>query len=233
MEEMGEDSSRLGFASIQLDGGIDKVIEKVEAWFVNQLTAVDSTTRETVGLEALRIGISSDGPVSAAAGEQLAELTKMIVGAGGTVVIPENSGLLATANYVENVMTSSNVPPSLAYGEHIRQSGFHIMDTPTAHWVETMTGLAATGVELIIVLANQRPMQTHPFVPVLQLSSESFMQHSYAKDLDLLLTGNPSNWNDQILESCKQVIEHNYTPRLFQQGNVDFQFTRGLLGVSL
>ncbi|MBP1153968.1 MULTISPECIES: UxaA family hydrolase [unclassified Paenibacillus] len=232
MEEMGVDPSRLGFASIQLDGGIDKVTQKVEAWFVDQLSAAGPITKENVGLEALRIGILSDGSVADAAGEQLAMLTKMIVGAGGMVVVPENSDLFSTPAYSENVLTTSNVQPSLAYGEHARQTGFHIMETPTEHWVENVTGLAATGVELIIALVDRRPMQTHPFVPMLQVASEPTMQQ-YANDLDLLLTGNPAAWTNQILESCKQIIEHSYTPRLYQQGNVDFQLTRGLLGVSL
>jgi altronate dehydratase len=233
MEEMGIDHSRLGFASIQLDGGIDKVTQKVEAWFVDQLSATQPTRKETVGLEALRIGILSDGSVADATGEQLAMLTKMIVGAGGMVVVPENSGLLSTTAYSENVLTTSNVPPSLAYGEHARQTGLHIMETPTEHWVETVTGLAATGVELIIAMVHRRPMQTHPFVPMLQVASEPTIHQTYPNDLDLLLTGNPTAWTDQILERCKQIIEHSYTPRLYQQGNVDFQFTRGFLGVSL
>jgi altronate dehydratase len=233
MEEMGIDPSRLGFASIQLDGGIDKVTQKVEAWFANQLSATQTTMKETVGLEALRIGILSDGSVTDEAGEQLAVLTKMIVGAGGMVVVPENSGLLSTAAYSENVLTTSNVPPSLAYGEHARHSGFHVMETPTEHWVETVTGLAATGVELIIALVHRSPMQTHPFVPMLQIASEPTMQQTYANDLDLFLSGNPTAWTDQILERCKQIIEHSYTPRGYQQGNVDFQLTRGFLGVSL
>jgi altronate dehydratase len=233
IEEMGGDPSQIGFASIQLDGGIDKAIQKVEAWFADQLSSTKPTMEETVGLEGLRIGILSDGSVSAAAGEQLAILTKMIVGAGGTVVVPENSGLLSTSIYRNNLLTQSTVLSSLAYGEHAKQVGFHIMESPTKHWVETMTGLAATGVEIILALVNDHPMQTHPFVPVLQVASEPSMQLAYANDLDLSLTGNPTAWTEQILDRCKQVIEHSYTPRLFQQGNVDFQFTRGLLGVSL
>ncbi|NOU94870.1 altronate hydrolase [Paenibacillus sp. LMG 31456] len=233
MEEMGVDPSRLGFASIQLDGGINKVTQKVEAWFADQLSATGPITKETAGLEALRVGILSDGSVTDAAGEQLAMLTKMIVGAGGMVVVPENSGLLSTSTYSEDLLTTSNVKPSLAYGEHAHRTGFHVMETPTEHWVETVTGLAATGVELIIALVHRRPMQTHPFVPMLQVASDPSMQQTYANDLDLLLAGNPAVWTDQILESCKQVIEHSYTPRLYQQGNVDFQLTRGFLGVSL
>ncbi len=233
IEEMGGDPSRLGYSSIQLDGGIDKVTQKVESWFVDQVSASEPTTLEVVGLEGLRIGVMSDGSISEAAAEQLARLTKMIVGAGGLVVVPENSGLLHTSDYKDNLVTQTTITPSLSYGENVRQVGFHIMETPTQHWVETMTGLAATGVELIIALINDRPMQTHPFVPLLQVASNLIIQKSYADDLDLKLIGNPSDWNDQILNLCKQVIEHQYTPQLYKQGNVDFQFTRGLLGVSL
>jgi altronate dehydratase len=233
MEELGIDHRRLGFASIQLDGGIDKVTQKVESWFVDQLSGDPPTKKEVVGLEALRVGIVSDGSVDDASGVQLALLTRMIVSAGGMVVVPENSGLLATPAYTDHLLTASHVPPSLAYGEHARHSGFHIMETPTDHWVETVTGLAATGVELMIALVQNRPMQTHPFVPMLQVASEPSMQQTYANDLDLLLTGNPTAWTDLILDRCKQILEHSYTPRLFQQGNVDFQLTRGFLGVSL
>lgn len=233
IEELGGDPSRLGFASIQLDGGIEKVMQKVEAWFADQLAATAPTTHESVGLEALRIGLLSDGPISTAAAEQLAMLTQMIVGAGGLVVVPENTGLLSTTDYRDHLLTQPTVLPSLAYGEPARQTGFHIMETPTEHWVETVTGLAATGVELILALVNDQPMQTHPLVPVVQIASAPAMQQTYATDLDLLLNGEPTLWIDQILERCKAVIEHTYAPRLYQQGNIDFQFTRGLLGVSL
>lgn len=232
IESLGGDPSRIGFASIQLDGGIDKVTQKVEEWFTAQLATADATSEESVGLEALRVGLLSDGPVSTEVAEQLAALTQLIVGAGGMVVVPENTGLLSTAAYRQSLLTQPTVLPSLAYGEHARQTGFHIMETPTEHWVETVTGLAATGVEVILALVNDQPMQTHPLVPVIQFASAPAMQR-YTDDLDLLLSGDPAAWIDQILERCKAVIEHDYAPRLYQQGNIDFQFTRGLLGVSL
>jgi altronate dehydratase len=233
MEEISVDPGHFGYASIQLDGGIEKATEKVEAWFADQLSQTGPTSKKTVGLESLRIGILSDGSISNEASDQLALLTKMIVGAGGTVVVPENSELLLKPAYKDNLLAVPNVQPSLAYGEHARNTGFHIMETPTDHWVETITGLAATGAELIIALVNRQPMQTHPFVPMLQVATVQTMQKTYTSDLDLLLTGIPTNWSSQILERCKQVIEQSYTPRLFEQGNVDFQITRGLLGVTL
>lgn len=233
MDEMGVDYNRLGFASIQLDGGIDKVTQKVEAWFAEQLSATSPSEKVTVGLEGLRIGIVSDGSVGDEAGEQLAALTRMIVSAGGTVVVPENDGLLSTSAFTGNVLEAAAVSPSLAYGEQARLDGFHVMETQTGHWVETITGLAATGVELMVALVHQRPMQAHPFVPMLQAASEPAVQQAYANDLDLLLLGDPADWTNQILLRCKQTFERSYTPRLYQQGNIDFQFTRGLLGVSL
>ena len=233
MEVNGVDASRLGYASIQLDGGIAKVSEKVEAWFADRLAAAEHAEKVTVGLEGLRVGIVSDGAIIDDAGEQLAVLTKMIVGAGGVVVIPENSGLLAAAAFSQHLFTASQVRPSIAYGEHVRRNGFHIMETPTAHWVETVTGLAATGVEIVIALIGNRPMQTHPFVPMLQMTSEQSMLQKHEQDVDLVLSGNPTLWANQILERSKQILEHTYTPRLYQQGNIDFQLTRGFLGVSL
>jgi altronate dehydratase len=232
MVKMSVDSGRYGYASIQLDGGIEKAAEKAEAWFIDQLSHTDPASKKTTGLESLRIGILSNGPVTEEVGNQLALLTKMIVATGGTVVVPENNELLLKSSFRDHLQLS-DVKPSLAYGENARNNGFHIMETPTEHWVETITGLAATGVELLIALVNHQPMQAHPFVPMLQVTTEPFMQQTYESDLDLFLNSVPSVWVEQILGLCKQVIEQNYTPRNIEQGNVDFQITRGLLGVTL
>ncbi|SFJ16056.1 Altronate dehydratase [Paenibacillus sp. UNC496MF] len=233
MEETGVDASRLGYASIQLDGGIASVTRKVEEWFAERAAADEPAAKATVGLEGLRIALMSDGPIAEEAGEQLAMLTRLIVGAGGVVVVPQNSGLLASEAYGGRLFAGSGVMPSLAYGEQVRRRGFHVMETPTEHWVETATGLGGTGVELILALAGRRPMQTHPFIPMLQLAPESADSLPYAQDLDLLLDGNPEAWGARILELSKRTLEHEFTPRLYRQGNVDFQFTRGFLGVSL
>ncbi|WP_335962986.1 UxaA family hydrolase [Halalkalibacter kiskunsagensis] len=233
--KMGGDPDRLGFASIQLDGGIEQVSQKVKSWFADQIqmSSTPLTAQDKVGLEGLRIGIMTDGTPSKESAEQLATLTKCIVGSGGLVVVPDNSDLFATPSYRDAVLKQPTVNPSLAYGEHAKQVGFHMMETPTEHWVETMTGLGATGVEIILALVNDRPMQVHPFVPVLQMADKPVVQQTYASDLDLLLTGSPAVWNEQILERIKQVIEQSYSSQLYQQGNVDFQFTRGRFGVSL
>jgi altronate dehydratase len=233
MKEMGIDPNDLGYASIQLDGGIANVMQKVEAWFMEQTATAPPVLKETVGLEALRVGLMNDGFVPIEAAEQFAILTKMIVGAGGLVVVPENSGILSSRPFMELLPSEEDAVPTLAYGEHAQRFGFHIMEMPTQHWVETMTGLAAAGVEILIALVNERPMQTHPFVPVLQVATEPHMRRTYGADLDLILTGHPDMWVNQLLERCKRVFEHQDLPRLCSRGNVDFQITRGYLGVSL
>jgi hypothetical protein len=77
------------------------------------------------------------------------------------------------------------------------------------------------------------PMQGHPMIPLLQVSAERTLQQGYDQDIDLFLEGNPLSWSEQILQRIIDVASRHYTPKLFAQGNSDFQFTRGLLGVSL
>lgn len=231
--ERGLALERIGWASIQLDGGIEKVMEKVEAWFRQELAATEPAVATRAGLEALRLGVLSAGPVAAPVAGQLARLTKMVVKAGGTVVAPENTGLLSTPAYREPLLRASTVLPSLAYGEPFRQAGFHLMETPTEHWVETLTGLAATGVEVILAYVGQQPMQTHPLVPVLQMTADPAVAAIFGADLDLVLAGGADEGLDSLWSLLVRTLQRDYVPRLYQQGNIDFQLTRGLLGVTL
>ena len=50
---------------------------------------------------------------------------------------------------------------------------------------------------------------------------------------DLALEGDPRAWGDALLAALSDVAGRRYVPKLFAQGDVDFQFTRGLLGVSV
>jgi altronate dehydratase len=234
IEQLGLDPERLGWASIQLDGGIDQVRQRIEQWFTQELAQTTAPVYETVGLEALRVGLSNAGPISKPAAAVLAELTRFIVSAGGTVVVPDNAALLApAAGFVADVLGDRPARASLAYGQQLSAPGFHLMETPSSHWVETLTGLGATGVELILGYVGQHPMQSHPMIPLLQISAEPELLAHYGEDLDLSLAGDSSAWLDLILQRIVAVMAHQYIPKLYRQGNFDFQITRGLLGVSL
>jgi altronate dehydratase len=134
---------------------------------------------------------------------------------------------------LEATVGSLSLEPSLAYGQKASASGFHIMETPTDHWVETLTGLGATGIEIFLAHVGERPMQGHPLVPLLQISTEPSVHQSFSEDLDLALKGNPEQWTKEILQKMLALASRQYTPKALLQGNNDFQLTRGLLGVSL
>ena len=233
IEKLGLDPAQYGWVSVQLDGGIERAMQKMEAWFVQAIAEAAAPQYETVGLEALRLGLLSAGPIAPAAAQSLAQLTRIIVSAGGTVVVPDNASLLTTTAYVAETLGDPAAGPSLAYARQPLTPGFHLMETPSRHWVETLAGLGATGVELILAYTAAHPMQSHPMIPVLQMTAAENVQARYGPDLDLLLNGEASARPDQILQRLIEVISHQYRPKLYAQGNVNFQITRGLLGISL
>ena len=232
IERLGLDPQSMGWASVQLDGGMDKVLDKVEDWFRASLDTVRPPERKEVGLEALHLGLQAVGPFPEEVAQCLARLTRWVVGAGGSVIVPENAGLLATPAYVDGVLKAPSVEASLAYGQPMKVSGFYIMETPTDHWVETLTGLGATGVEMVLVHAGEHPVPGSPLVPVVQISVDEAVQERCGEDLDLALEGPAAPWAEQVVQLLVKVASRQYSPRAVAQGNIDFQLTRGLLGVS-
>ncbi|MCI0423715.1 MAG: UxaA family hydrolase, partial [Acidobacteria bacterium] len=232
-EQQGIDMSGFGWASVQLDGGIERVLQKIENWFRTAISNTPPPVAENAGLESLRLGLMVAGPLSPAVASSLAEVTRAVAGAGGTIVVPHNSALLSAPAYLEPTVGTPSLEPSLAYGQKASTPGFHIMETPTDHWVETLTGLGATGIEIFLACVGEQPMQGHPLVSLLQISAEPSVQQSFSEDLDLVLDGSPTQWTAAILQRALAVASRQYTPKVLLQGNSDFQLTRGLLGVSL
>ena len=86
MAERGLDPDSFGWASIQLDGGIEAVMRKIVDWFGERLRD-DAPPRKTVaGMEALRVGLLTQGEAPAYIARGLARLCKTIVAGGGAVV---------------------------------------------------------------------------------------------------------------------------------------------------
>nr|MDQ3589379.1 UxaA family hydrolase [Actinomycetota bacterium] len=227
------DPEWFGWASVQLDGGIEKVTRRVEDWFARELEAADELRYETVGLEHLRLGLMAAGPVPDAAAHSLAELTRIVVGSGGTVVVPETASLLSSRAYLEGTVGDGAVRNTLAHGQTARKAGFHVMEAPTTNPTEAATGLAATGAEVMLAHVSGRPLQAHRMIPLLQVSADPETTKDHGEDLDVTLDGDPSSWTEDLLGSVLDVASRRYTPRLYGQGNVGFQLTRGLLGVSM
>ena len=233
LERMGLDPERFGWASVQMDGGIERVKDKVKNWFQEAETANPTPFREQVGLESLRLGILASGPLSAPAADTLIYLTQEMIDAGATVVMPANSSLLASPRYLSELTGSAQVQASIAYGQAAQAPGMHVMECPTDHWVETLTGLSATGIEVMLAHVGDHPQQTHPMIPVLQVAESDAAGTPPGRDLDLVLKGDSSRWMDELLTLVLRAASGRYVPVLHAQGNADFQVSRGLLGVSM
>ena len=238
LAEQHIDQNRFGYASVQMDGGIESVTAKVTKWFQTGVEHEKYPASKEVGMEALHLGLTSVGSIPDAVAEACAQLIRAIVSAGGTVVIPENASLAAASNFREKLLADTGFCPTLSYGQPFGKAGLHVMQTPTDHQVETFTGLGATGVQVMLAHVADRFLQGHPMIPLLQVTSRTTDDASriISDDLDWVLEPEknaPTALASEILQLIVRVAAHEYIPKLFAQGNTDFQMTRGLLGVSL
>jgi len=223
MAKLGVDKSRFGWASIQLDGGIEKVSNKVEEYFTNLLSKEPVPTRSSVSVTNLRIGLLAPYSIPEKVAQLFAAITTNIVTVGGTVVIPKNQKILTSATYMKTVLSDQLVEPSLSYSQFVTASkGLHIMHTPSNHWVEILTGLGATGVEILVVFIDGPPLQTHPLIPIIQITqSGNKAPHT---DFDFVIDDNTTP--EQLFDLVIAVASRVKVPKLFGR-NEDFQIARG------
>ena len=225
IQQLGISPERYGWASVQLDGGIDAVIDKVQDWFSEELVDKPAVPVVDAGLEHLCIAVTSTGTTTEEVSASLTQLTHSVAAAGGTVIVPANATFLRMFGVTN---PSHSVHTTLAYGQRVEKSGFHIMETPTDQQTETLTGLGATGVDLALAHIVGAPLQSHVMVPLIQVSTDATTQTTYGADLDLVTAD-----LDALLALIVKVASRQYTPKLHSKGNTDFQLTRGLLGISM
>ena len=230
VEEMGLDADHFGWASIQLDGGIEQVLGRVEDWFTRSLDGACAPDLEDVGLEALHIAMHTTGPVAPEVATYMAQLSRWIVTGGGTVVIPANAALLEIPEFASTALESAVTEPTLAYGQRPETTGFYVMETPTDHWVETLTGLGATGIEMVLVHSAERLLQGHPLVAVLQVASEDGVVASFGDDLDLALSGDAGEWSEKALDLLIATASRQHVARVFERGEYGFSTVAGTAG---
>lgn len=222
--------------------------QKVENWFNNKISSSAPPQIETASLKHLKLGILTP-PASSLSSEGarcLAEITQAIVFAGGLVIIPENSVALKNNMFIGAVVDEGSGPssltPTIAFGQIPTKNGFHVMKTHSKHWVETLTGLAATGVECMLSFVEEdslsKSLQAHPLVPVIQVSTAfssccGSKNPNIGTDFDKILDGESESWPAQVFDIILKVASRQYIPKMFQLGNVDFQIPRGPEGISV
>jgi len=235
LEHRGVTPERFGWASVQLDGGLASVREKITRQFV-EMPGPNTGRRTRFTAGELSLGLTTTGHAGETLAQAFGELTRSLVQAGGTVVIPENATLLTSPTFRQCAMTdTSRVDVTLSYGQVAQHSGLHIMETPTENQTETFTGLGATGVDLMLCHIGKVPLQAHPMIPLIQVSTDPGVVERYEADLDRTLDGTTNA--EAIVESLIYLVSETasgvFVPRLFSRGVTEFQLTRGLLGLSM
>jgi len=228
LRQRGLDPSQFGWASIQLDGGIDAVEQKVADWFTAARAMVPPLEYADAGLGALRLGLAAVGEIPEDTARSFTSLARLVIAAGGTIVMPESALPLASDDDWLTEYGIAQPLPSLGYGESASILGLHIMETPTNDWGEILTGLGATGVEIIVAHSASHPLAAHRMIPVIQTASSG---NTLSDDFDLLLGG--ASDSEALLALVLRVANREYTPKMTARGNVEFQITRGRLGISM
>lgn len=221
---------RFGWASVQLDGGIANSLGKIEAWFDGALAHASTAPRVATGPGALALGLLSSGSVDDGSATALANVARAILADGGSVLVPEGDALLARPAFVHPVLGATGLRPTLNYGQTFATPGLHIVATDTDHWDENLAGLGASGVQVFLGLIGATPHQAHPMLPVLQIAPPGLRVDR--ADIDLQLTSDSAADTTALLTLLARTVNGTTTPTANAQGFVDFQLTRGLLGVS-
>ena len=222
LAERGLDASDFGWASIQLDGGIAAVMARISDFFRARLQDDSPPQRISAGLEALRIGLLTQGETPPGSVRALAKLCQIVVSGGGSVVASDKDSILDT-EFAALLGLPALLEASLPYGGIPARAGFHVMSNPRRHWAETLAGLGASGVEVILAHVDGMPLAGHPLVPVLQVGAGGA-----AGDLDADCADDAA----QLLNLLVATMSGDYIPRHQVTGWQDFQVTRGRLGVS-
>ena len=229
----GLDPSRFDWASVQLDGGLDRVAKKVADQF---RIAFDSPVEHRTGaITDLKIGLMSQGPVDKVTAHTLAQLARDLVTSGAQVIVPQSASIADSTTFTEHLLgETQSWSANLDYGAHPSGSGFFIMATPTTSLTEILTGLGGTGVEMILMYTSDLPVTSHPLVPVLQFSDQNAASEKFQDDLDFVLTQDPGDSpSDFLMTQIENMLTQQYSPKLHQRGCSNFQVTRGTVGLSL
>jgi altronate dehydratase len=230
VRQAGLDPDAFGWASVQLDGGIDNVLANIDQWAKTSLSQLEPMQRHQASLADVNLTLVSDSPPPPQMARAFAVLSQHIVAAGGSVTVSDSDPLWHVPAFT-NTLGLSQVTPNLAYGQHPEQAGFFVMMTPQPHWLETLTGLAATGCQLMLAHISDYPQQAHPLVPLLQVSG--VLEHP---DLDAYFgayLGHAPELMSALQKTLTDALSGVLTPKLYAAGHSDMQMTRGLLGVSL
>jgi altronate dehydratase len=231
LRRRGVDPSRFGWAGIQNSGGISAVSGMVQDLIQEKIRG-DKTAKNELGKPAGRIvGLSTVTPPSQATAGLAATVVQRLLADGTSVIVGETDPLLTSEAFL-NRLDISSAHATIPYAGSVTKGGLHIMQASSSDWLEVSTGLGATGAESLIVFANQRSVQPHRMIPVLQIGTET--NPSTHKVFDVTANNlTPAVVSDEILLKLDEIQRGHYMPVVTARPNVGFQVSRGSWGVSL
>jgi len=242
--EMGIKRDKFGWASIQLDGGIDKVTSKVRGLFLSSVISTETAVQRTsVPLKHLRIALATPAHMkpSDEAARAMAAIARLVVDSGGLVVLPKISELTRNHVFLGEVLEpsafSKQVTPTIAYAQRPKNQGLHIMETLSDNWTEMMTGLGGTGVEIALVITEgkylSQPLITHPMIKLIKVANPhtSVLGSESLEDYDLVLSSDYGKWEQELQQVLLDIASGKKSVK--NSDNVDFQISRGPTGISV
>jgi altronate dehydratase len=234
LESRGLVPEHFGWASVQLDGGFEAVLERIAAWYVQTSVAERATLpgplddSSGVAGVAPAIGLGWTGPVPEAAQRMLGQVASVLADEGWAV-------LESAPDRFSDRTAAGEVPHSLepwGFAQPPPGPGRFRMETVTAHWGEILTGLAAAGCLAVIAWHGDGPRPGHPLVPVLRVGPDGS-----SPEFDVTFPAGEPRAADLgtqvVLEAVGRCWRGRQTVRAWRLGDVDFQVPRGPWGISV
>jgi altronate dehydratase len=252
LTDNGVDADRFGWASVQLDGGIAEVSDRIGKWLSTATQALQIAPAPGQSLLGVSFGLVSDGELPTHVAGSLAVLAGLLLDAGASVVLTDQIAAQLAAGLVQatrqlqqqqqqrpaaGVAVAAPGPeqlrrPTLAYGQRATRAGLHVMETASQNIGESLTGLGATGAEVLLA-AVPYPIQGHPMLPVIQAT----WLPEASSGCDMLLAATPDAPGQaiagELLMLLLKTASRGYLPQASRIDNVDFQVPRGATGVSM
>ena len=201
LRELRLPETEYAFRSVQMDGGIERVTEKSLQWFREKAS-------ETRGSKYFSVALH---------GRAMPPNVRRAFGLVGAAFAEAGAAVVRTAGDER----------SLAYGERVLERGKYKMETPTEDDLEILTGLGATGVEMMVVYVRDAIVPGNPLVPTIRVGELG--------DVDLVVkeTDAAEAIAEQLMRLMGEVRQGEKVPRADGTRNIGFQITRGYEGISL
>lgn len=219
-----------GAVSVQTDGGISSVLRRGLHW---ALSHRNETTEVSRGGDGLVLALLSDrSRCQEIPAGILATLVSHLVENGCVVVRagkrPDSRHAGVSRDRWDGE-AETPVPATLMAGESAvgRRAGMQVMrGSGPRDYLETVTELAATGAEAILVFSEAPVvMSGHPFVPTLRVGTEWG-----TSDVFDAVT---SDGEEALMDMLMDVLSRRRQTKTAERGLVDFQMPRTSLGFSL